>query len=246
MPSKPYTLEFRGDPAALPKLFADTDDMLAILFRQVNSLSTAKGSTGATGATGSMGLPGLDAESTLWEFPTAAPSISIPSLVAGSVLFAGPSGAIAQDNANFFWNDATNAAVFGNAVVLKWKNTTGTASAILTCLSDNNTYLDGHGTSGGWVIIRGGGINATITATDGRNVLIGLASAPIIGRSCMVFPVDIVPTDLATNTAGLYANDIGGTTEMFAINEAGVSVQLTGSGGSFNAAKVMQRVLLGI
>jgi hypothetical protein len=45
-------------------------------------------------------------------------SIALPSFTAGSVLFAGVAGAIAQDNASLFWDDANNRLGIGVAVPL--------------------------------------------------------------------------------------------------------------------------------
>lgn len=43
------------------------------------------------------------------QMPLVVTGITVTSFTQGSVVFVGPSGALAQDNANFFWNDTTNA-----------------------------------------------------------------------------------------------------------------------------------------
>ena len=53
------------------------------------------------------------------------------------------------------------------------------------------------------------------------------ALAPGTGSSYIVLADGTTPSSLSTNTAGLYTNDVGGTVEMFAIDEAGNSAQLT-------------------
>ena len=69
---------------------------------------------------------------------------------------------------------------------------------------------------------------------------------PSTGTMGLFFEDGTAPSALGTNTAGVYANDVSGTVEMFAINEAGTSTQLTGAGAGYSAAKVMQRIVLGI
>ena len=60
------------------------------------------------------------------------------------------------------------------------------------------------------------------------NVVVGNnPGSPSAGTLGLFFGDGTVPSSLASNTAGLYANDVGGTVEMFAIDEAGNSAQLT-------------------
>jgi hypothetical protein len=61
--------------------------------------------------------------------------------------------------------------------------------------------------------------NATINTTAGAE--------PSTGTLGLFFGDGTVPSSLASNTAGLYANDVSGTVQLFAINEAGRSTQLT-------------------
>ena len=42
----------------------------------------------------------------------------LPAFTPGSVAFAGPGGALTQDNANLFWDDAINRLVVGGALVV--------------------------------------------------------------------------------------------------------------------------------
>ena len=43
---------------------------------------------------------------------------------------------------------------------------------------------------------------------------------------------------MASNTAGLYADDVAGTVNMFAINEAGAVCQLSGTSGTYTPTNV--------
>ena len=73
---------------------------------------------------------------------------SITSATAGSVLFAGTSGVLAQDNANFFWDDTNNRLGVG---------TNAPASNIHSVVtSDENIYIDRYntGTSASILIFR--------------------------------------------------------------------------------------------
>jgi hypothetical protein len=63
-----------------------------------------------------------------------ATNLTISSLTPGSVLFAGSSGQISQDNANFYWNDSTFNLGLGvipaTNITIDTVNTTGVAKAI--------------------------------------------------------------------------------------------------------------------
>jgi hypothetical protein len=65
------------------------------------------------------------------------------------------------------------------------------------------------------------------------NLLIGgdsLGNDAGTGSKGIIFEDGTALASLASNTAGIYANDVGGTVEMFVINEAGAAKQLTGHG----------------
>jgi hypothetical protein len=82
--------------------------------------------------------------------------------------------------------------------------------------------------------------NGTTTLTsrlyisDRGNILINSNSAaqPSTGTMGLFFGDGTIPATMASNTAGIYANDVSGTVNMFAINEAGVITQLTGVGAA--------------
>ncbi len=65
----------------------------------------------------------------------------------------------------------------------------------------------------------------TLKLTTG-NLLVG-ATAPTTGTLAIILGDGTVPATMASNTAGLYANDVSGTVQLFGINEAGSVAQLT-------------------
>jgi hypothetical protein len=124
---QPHRLDFSGENAdALPRVVSDSDEMFQILFEDVEALDSkvddnadATAASLATlsggGTRGPQGVDGADGEDgglTL----TPAAAVTVPPLTVGSVLFAGPSGAIAQDNANLFWDDTNNRLGIGTIV----------------------------------------------------------------------------------------------------------------------------------
>jgi hypothetical protein len=76
--------------------------------------------------------------------------------------------------------------------------------------------------------------NVGFTVTDRGNVLVNssVTAQPTTGTMGLFFGDGTAPATMASNTAGLYANDVAGTVNMFAINEAGVITQLTGVGAA--------------
>ena len=66
--------------------------------------------------------------------------------------------------------------------------------------------------------------------TANSNVVLDGAtnSEPGAGTKALILGDGTVPSSLVSNTAALYANDVSGTVELFGINEAGTSQQLTG------------------
>ena len=72
---------------------------------------------------------------------------SITSATAGSVLFAGASGVLAQDNANFFWDDTNNKLGLGTTSPVHMlelnKNTTSGSEGLYPAISINNPNAAG-------------------------------------------------------------------------------------------------------
>ena len=56
---------------------------------------------------------------------------------------------------------------------------------------------------------------------------VGTNSWPSTGTSCVIFGDGTAPATMGSNTAGIYANDVSGTVNMYAINEAGESTRLS-------------------
>jgi len=84
---------------------------------------------------------------------------SITSATAGSVLFAGTSGVLQQDNANFFWDDTNNRLGIGTA----------TPSAILHSVGSVTASS---------AIARGNYLQPTLVAAANNDVLVGLDVSP--------------------------------------------------------------------
>jgi nitrogen fixation protein len=87
---------------------------------------------------------------------------TITSATAGSILFAGVSGVLAQDNSNLFWDDTNNRLGIG-------KSTPSTTLDVLGNITIN-TLTQG-------ILIS----NRYITGTDGRNIFIGGGGQSITG-----------------------------------------------------------------
>jgi hypothetical protein len=68
----------------------------------------------------------------------------------------------------------------------------------------------------------------TTSLVKSGNVLIGGAASPGAGTNAIILTTGTVPSSMGNNTTGLYAKDVSGTVELYAINEAGTSTQLSG------------------
>jgi hypothetical protein len=74
-----------------------------------------------------------------------------------------------------------------------------------------------------------GGTDVVLYITQRGNVGINDTNPePSTGTKGLYFGDGTAPATMASNTAGLYANDVSGTVNLFAINEAGESNQLSG------------------
>lgn len=99
----------------------------------------------------------------------------------------------------------------------------GSAATPTIGIADNDT---------GFFNPSGGIIGVTVNGTErwrfhNNNLLVGTTTNPV-GTGPYLFMADAVdvPTGLPTNAAGIYADDVGGTTTMFAIDEASVVTQI--------------------
>lgn len=68
---------------------------------------------------------------------------------------------------------------------------------------------------------------ARMTFNKDGNISIGTTVFPTTGTMGLVFGDGTALATMGTNTAGLYANDVAGTVEMFAIDEGGVATQIS-------------------
>ncbi len=74
-----------------------------------------------------------------------------------------------------------------------------------------------------------GGTDVKFYITQRGNIVINSSNVePSTGTFGLFFGDGTIPATMVSNSAGLYANDVGGTVQMFGINEAGESTQLTG------------------
>lgn len=78
---------------------------------------------------------------------------------------------------------------------------------------------------------------APYNVTIGRNL--GTSSFPGGGTNGLVFLDGTALSSMGSNTAGLYANDVGGTVTMFGINEAGVTGALAMNAAALTAGSVL-------
>lgn len=106
---------------------------------------TASGTIGITKATSS-----ADGYLSSTDWTTFNSKFNLPSLTSGSVLFSNGT-TIAQDNANFFWDDTNNRLGIGTATpayLLDIKGTTGVGAAIALNVQGNiNVDTGGYGTN---------------------------------------------------------------------------------------------------
>lgn len=80
---------------------------------------------------------------------------------------------------------------------------------------------------------------ATMRQAEGI-IGIGTSAAPTTGTMGLIFGDGTALATMASNTAGFYGNDVGGTVNMFAINEAGVVTQLSGVSGTYTPTNVTE------
>lgn len=181
--------------------------------------------------------------------------LTLSSMTAGSVLFAGTSGAITQDNTNFFWDDTNNRLGIGTSTPTTKLQVVGGGTATL---SGTPEILNLHGTSsqdlafgvdtsfpfGVWIQGKrasdstayalclnpvGGNVGIGTTAPSG--ILHVVAAQPASGTTTVAAPsVTITGAKGGTNTA---SNGTAG---------AGSSITITGgaggtaNGGGFSVA----------
>lgn len=231
------------------------------------------------------------------------PSIQLPNFTPGSVIFAGSAGQLAQDNANFFYDEINKILYIGtnsipssqgitvlgeifvfqghvnaergfrisgadpggdealnfvrfastDAFRLQWRTSVdgalvegidiggfATSVGVINIGSFNTGLLTGGVTlayrdtsTNVWraalSYLNAAGLTNLNLLPEGGNVGIGTTVFPATGTASLVFGDGTAPATMGLNTAGIYANDVAGTVHMFAISEAGITIQLTGA-----------------
>jgi len=79
--------------------------------------------------------------------------------------------------------------------------------------------------------------NFMYISVNGNVIINDSQTDPATGTKSLIFGDGTAPATLDANTAGLYANDVGGTVEIFGINEAGLVSQLTGTGKTYTPTR---------
>lgn len=76
--------------------------------------------------------------------------------------------------------------------------------------------------------VTGNGLDVFMCSLNGNVIINNSITDPTTGTKCLIFGDGTAPSGLDSNTAGLYADDVSGTVNMFAINEAGDKTQVSG------------------
>lgn len=154
-------------------------------------------------------------------------------LTAGSVIFAGASGVYSQDNANFFWDDTNNRLGIKTAA----------APGVALDINDASGFRVRNGATDGFNWTQSGSNQWDIQALAGGHTLrltssnflitsgnlsVGTTTLPGTGTNGIVWGDGNAFASMGSNTAGAFANDVGGTVEFFGINEANEVSRLTG------------------
>jgi len=226
------------------------------------------GPIGPQGIQGPPGMPGdLDGgieEAAYSSAASPAGDNPIGGFTPGSIIFAGASGTLSQDNTHLFFN-RTNFRVgiglvspsnlldvFGAGTDIGYvarfteNNTAGStyiqirspsgnsnAQAGFTCFQQQNGIewrFAVIGNEANAFRISGGAAatNFMYISVNGNVIINDSNVDPATGTKSLIFGDGTAPATLDANTAGLYADDVAGTVNMFAINEAGQISRLTG------------------
>jgi hypothetical protein len=178
-----------------------------------------------------------EATGTTWEWQTCGGGMAIggtiTSATAGSVLFAGTSGVLEQDNASFFFDNSTNRLGLGTTSPAAQLSIFGTSNAVrlsydvsnygsLAAASNGDLNFTSSNTSESQFIIGNGGSVDASVAFDGASqdyyagvdqttgsFMIG--SGFVVGTSTFVTVASTgnltVTSDIASNYAGYFFND---------------------------------------
>lgn len=179
------------------------------------------------------------------------------AFTAGSVVFAGASGVYGQDNGNLFWDDGNDRLGIGTASPSAALHISISSNTLPTAIyerdvntntavnrwttggtSDWNIGLRATGDSNFHIFSFGITADAMTFERSSGNVAIGTTVFPSTGTATLVFGDGTVPATMGSNTAAIYANDTGGTVNMYGINEAGTVTQLTGLTAAYTITNV--------
>jgi len=177
---------------------------------------------------------------------------SITSATQGSILFAGASGALTQDNTNFFWDDANNRLGLGTATPNQQLELTGslrlpatTSATTGVIYKDANRFIHDFaatGTSGANTFIGVNAGNLTLTGSDSGsegsyNVAIG--NSALTSLTTGAYNVALGREALRDNQSGYnnvaigYASLVSSTaSDNLAIGYHALSSNTTGSGNA--------------
>jgi hypothetical protein len=104
-----------------------------------------------------------------------------------------------------------------------WQNTNAKEWRVAVIGNDENALRIAGGS---------GGADIKAYITQNGNLLLNDSNVdPATGTKCLIFGDGTAPATLDSNSCGLYGNDVGGTVNVFGINEAGEVTQLTGGIG---------------
>jgi hypothetical protein len=194
-----------------------------------------------------------------WTAPTASMAIggSITSATTGSVLFAGTSGVLAQDNANLFWDDTNNRLGIGVATPLIALDVSGGARIGGVAITGNPSVPAGTGPAltegyysvGGYAFFQG--YNYTTSAyipvqVDGSFISLNSNSSGnvLIGTTTnSTFKLDVNGTGRYQNNLTVSRNQNAGTyilasnTTSGTASRAYISAISDASSGEINIAK---------
>ena len=103
------------------------------------------------------------------------------------------------------------------------------AAAFSAVVSDSTPAAGDIGMAFRWQQMPGGGGGLTETMRLDHNGNLGLGNSvnPGAGSATVTMTDGTAPASMASNSAGIYANDVAGTTELFAIDESGTATQLS-------------------
>ncbi|MCS7177643.1 MAG: hypothetical protein NZ960_08575, partial [Candidatus Kapabacteria bacterium] len=131
-------------------------------------------------------------------------TLTLSGLTPGSVLFAGPGGQIREDNANFYWDDASNRLGLGTSTPTATLDVVGTALVRGDLQVDGSTTLGDAATDG---VVFVGRVNSDIVPASNNAYDLGLAGqrwrTGYFGTSVVVgSTVTITTSDIQYSGAG--------------------------------------------